>query len=95
MLFQLRPNEFSKAWQACIGNHICGIEESINVKMPWSSKLLFVVVASLNSIACKPTTRSRDISPAIVKSTSLGMNFEASNPPNVRVPVGLFGPGKD
>ena len=67
----------------------------MNVKMPWSSRLLFVVVASLNSIDCKPTTRSRDISLAIVKATLLGMNFEASYPPNVRVPVGLFGPGKD
>ena len=67
----------------------------MNVKMPWSSKLLFVVVASLNSIDCKPTTRSRDISLAIVKATLLGMNFEASYPPKVRVPLGLFGPGKD
>ena len=94
VLFHSRPNESSKAWQASIGSQICGIEESINVKMPVESRLSFVVVASLKLIACKPTTRSREISFAIVKATSFGMNFEASYPPNVRVPLGLFGPGK-
>ena len=94
VLFHSMPNESSKRWQASIGSQICGIEESINVKMPVWSSASFVLVASLKLIACKPTTRSRDISPAIVKGTSFDMNFEASYPPNVRVPLALFGPGK-
>ena len=89
------PNEFSKRRQASIGSQICGIEESMNVKIPAGSSASFVLVASLKLIDCKPTTRSRDISPAIVKATSFDMNFEASYPPNVRVPLASFGPGKD
>lgn len=50
----------------------------MNVKWPVESSSLFVVVASLNIIDCNPTTRSRDISLAIVKATSFGVNFEAS-----------------
>ena len=88
------PNESSKAWQASIGNQICGTVESMNVKRPVESSSPFVVVASLKLIDCSPTTRSRDISLAIMKGTSLGVNFEASYPPKVRVPLALFGPGQ-
>ena len=63
--------------------------------MPVGRSASFVLVASLKLIDCKPTTRSRDISLAIVKGTSFDMNFEASYPPKVRVPLALFGPGKD
>ena len=72
------PNESSKAWQASIGNQMCGTVESMNVKMPVESSSSFLVVASLKMIDCNPTTRSRDMSLAIVKGTSFGMNFEAS-----------------
>lgn len=88
------PNESSKAWQASLGSHICGTVESMNVRKPVESNSSFVMVASLNVIDCNPTTRSRDISLAIVKATSFGVNFEASYPPKVRVPLGLFGPCK-
>ena len=94
VLFHSMPNESSKAWHASIGSQICGIEESINVNRPVESISSFVVVASLNVIDCNPTTRSRDISLAIVKGTSLGVNFDASYPPKVRVPLALFGPGR-
>lgn len=57
---------------------MCGIVESINVKMPVESNSSFVVVASVKLIVCNPTTRSRDMSLAIVKATSFGVNFEAS-----------------
>ena len=66
----------------------------MKVKRPVESSSSLVVVASLNVIDCNPTTISRDISLAMVKGTSLGMNFEASYPPKVRVPLALFGPGK-
>ncbi len=94
MLFHSIPKESSKALQASIGSQICGTDESMNVKMPVSSNGTFVVVASLKLIDCKPTTKSRDISLAIVKATSFGINFEASYPPKVRVPLALFGPAK-
>ena len=64
----------------------------MNVKIPVESSSLFVVVASLNAIDCNPTTRSREISLAIVKATSFGVNFEASYPPKVRDALPLFGP---
>ena len=67
----------------------------MKVKMPASSKGLFVVVALLRLIDCKPTTKSRDISLAIVKATSFGTNIEASKPPKVRVPLAFPGPEKD
>lgn len=73
---------------------MCGTEESMNVKMPVESSSSFVVVASLNVTDCNPTTRSRDISFAIVNPASFGVNFEASYPPKVRVPLALLGPGK-
>ena len=72
------PNESSKARQASIGSQICGTEESINVKIPVDNNVIFILVASLKLMDCNPTTRSRDISLAIVKATSLGVNFEAS-----------------
>ncbi len=77
-----------------MGSQMCGTVESMNVKMPVESSSPFVVVASLNVIDCNPTTKSRDISLAIVKGTSFGVNFEASYPPKVRVPLALSGPGK-
>lgn len=94
VLFHSMPNESSKAWQASIGSQICGTVESINVRMLVESSSPFVVVASLKLIDSNPTTRSRDISIAIVKGTSFGVNFEASYPPKVRVPLALFGPGQ-
>lgn len=57
---------------------MCGTEESMNVKRPVESNPSFVVVASLNVIDCNPTTRSRDMSLAMVKATPFGVNFEAS-----------------
>ena len=66
----------------------------MNVKMPVESSSSFVVVASLNKIDCNPTTRSREISLAIVKATSFGVNLEASYPPKVRDALPLFGPFK-
>ena len=78
VLFHTMPNESSKAWQATIGSQICGTVESMNVKKLVESNSSFVVVASLKVIDCNPTTRFRDISLAIVKDTSFGVNFEAS-----------------
>ena len=72
------PNESSNALQASIGSQIWGTVESMNVKIPVESSSSFVVVASLKPIDCSPTTRSRDMSLAIVKATSFGVNFEAS-----------------
>lgn len=57
---------------------MCGTEESMNVKRPVDNSGSFVVVASLKVMDCNPTTTSRDISAAIVKGTSFGVNFEAS-----------------
>ena len=94
VLFHSMPNESSKAWQASIGSQMCGIEESMNVKTPVESSSSFDVVASLNAIDCNPTTRSREISLAIVKATSFGVNLEASYPPKVRDALPLFGPFK-
>ena len=94
VLFHSMPNESSKAWQASIGSQMCGIEESMNVKRPAESSSSFVVVASLNAIDCNPTTKSREISLAIVKATSFGVNLEASYPPKVREALPLFGPFK-
>lgn len=50
----------------------------MNVKMPVDNNESFVIVASLKLMDCNPTTKSRDISLAIVKATSFGVNFEAS-----------------
>ena len=72
------PKASSKAWQASPGNQICGTVESIKVKMPSESSFPFVVLASVNSIDCKPTTKSREISGANWNERPLGVNFEAS-----------------
>lgn len=78
MLFHSIPNESSKAWQASIGSQMCGTVESMNVNMPVESNSSFVVVASVKLIDCNPTTKSRDMSLAIVKPTSFSVNLEAS-----------------
>ena len=64
----------------------------MNVRRPVDKSRSFVAVASLKLMDCNPTTKSRDMSLAIVKATSFGVNFEASYPPKVSVALASFGP---
>ena len=43
-------------------------------------------------IACRPTTRLREMSGAREKEILLGINLERSYPPNVRLPKNPFAP---
>ena len=51
-----------------------------------------VVRGLVEVIACKPTTRLRDMSGAREKEVLLGINLERSYPPNVKLPKNPFAP---
>lgn len=75
----MRPNTCSKTSHAFSGSHMCGIVESIYVRMPPDDdSASFVLPESWIIKDCNPTTKSREISAAKSNDRLLGANLEAS-----------------
>ena len=89
VLSRLIPNTFSNCWQTSTGSHSSGTTESINANSGVDISVEFpeLVVAVMERIV---RTISLRLSPVIVKTTSFGVNREASYPPNIRLPNTLF-----
>jgi hypothetical protein len=78
--FQTRPNALLNRAHVELGSQICGIVESRVVVIGLDSKDKLLLVVMLWSWSL-----SSSIS-VIGKETLLGMNFEASYPPRVKLP---------
>ena len=80
------PSSLSNLEHASVGRIIHGTVESMNVFIGDVRSAIFDLVRLVAVIACRPTTRSREISPAIEKVMLWGTNRERSYPPKVRLP---------
>lgn len=88
-LSHLSPNAFSNCWHTSVGSHNSGTDESIYASSGVDINVVFpeAVVEVIDRIV---TTMSRKLSLVIVKITSLGVNLEASYPPNIKLPSTPF-----
>ncbi len=82
----MRPKASSKLEQTSSGSQISGTVASIKVRNGFEDNVVLVPVALLNEIDCMVTTKSRDISGAIVKDSGFVKAREVSYPPKVSVP---------
>ena len=89
MLSRLMPRAFSNCWQTSTGSHNSGTTESMKANSGVDIRVVFpeAVVAVMERIV---RTISLRLSPAIVKTTPLGVKRDASYPPKIKLPNTLF-----